>query len=261
MQALVRAIGVVAPGLPDWQAARHCLRAPGTWSPVPVQCPRSALLARAEARRATSLVHLALATAEQVLPRAADVPPSLPTVFASADGDLEILERNCLTLADGEPWISPNRFHNSVHNAPSGYWSIATGCQGPSTTLSAGDASFAAGVLEAVTQLATSDADHCLLVACDSASPPTLADCRPTPEPFATALLLGRTGTGSALRVGLEGRGTPTPCADDRLEALRRANSIGRALPLLAALAQDTPAIVRLERPGGMLRLDVEPSA
>ncbi|MDZ7749005.1 MAG: beta-ketoacyl synthase chain length factor [Halofilum sp. (in: g-proteobacteria)] len=258
MRAVVRGVGLTGPGLPDWAHARACLARGGSAAAQATARPRSALLARAEARRATGLVHLALASAEQVLPAPADVPADLPVVFASADGDLDILERNCATLAEPEPWISPNRFHNSVHNAPSGYWSIATGCRGPSTTLCAGDESFAAGLLEAATEVATTDSDACLLVACDPASPPSLAGCRPVPDPFAVALLLGRDGPGTPLRLGLEGAGADTPCAGARLEALRTANPAARSLPLLAALAAATPASVRLARPGGRLRVDLE---
>ena len=47
--------------------------------------------------------------------------------------------------------LSPTRFHNSVHNAPAGYWGIATGAHGPHRLrLCAYDASFAAGLLEAL---------------------------------------------------------------------------------------------------------------
>lgn len=261
MEAVVHGIGITGPGLPDWETARHRLAA-GPVEATATPCrPRSALLDKAEARRAPDLVHLALATAEQVLPRAADVPPALPTVFASADGDLDILERSCRTLAESDPWISPNRFHNSVHNAPSGYWSIANGCQGPSTTLSAGDATFAAGLLEAVTQVVTGSADACLLVVYDQASPATLADARPVDRPFAAALLLGRDGPGPRLHLGLDGPGEASACTDPGLERLRGANPAARGLPLLVALARAKQATLSLARAGGTLRLDLEAPA
>ena len=52
---------------------------------------------------------------------------TLRPVFASGNGDGitvgAILEM--LTKPDG--FVSPTQFHNSVHNAAAGYWSIGTG--------------------------------------------------------------------------------------------------------------------------------------
>ena len=49
--------------------------------------------------------------------------------------------------------VSPTRFHNSVHNAAAGYWTIGAGAMQPATAISAFDASFAQGLLEAMVQL------------------------------------------------------------------------------------------------------------
>ena len=49
-----------------------------------------------------------------------------------------------------ERLISPTRFHNSVHNAAAGYWGIATGATPAANALCADDASFGAGLLEAL---------------------------------------------------------------------------------------------------------------
>ena len=74
--------------------------------------------------------------------------------------------------------VSPTRFHNSVHNAPSGYWAVATGSREPSTSLCAYDASFAAGLLEAAAQ-ATVDDRPVTLVAYDLPYPEPLQRARP----------------------------------------------------------------------------------
>ncbi len=47
----------------------------------------------------------------------------------------------------GPAWCRPTQFHNSVHNAVAGYWSIATKSTQPMTCLAAHDHSFAAGLL------------------------------------------------------------------------------------------------------------------
>src|SRR3546814_3866786 len=75
-------------------------------------------------------------------------PASLPSVFASTHGDLPIMDYMCATLASEPRTISPTKFHNSVHNAAAGYWTIGSGCMHASTAVSAFDASFAQGLVE-----------------------------------------------------------------------------------------------------------------
>ena len=50
--------------------------------------------------------------------------------------------------------MSPIRFHNSVHNAAAGYWTIGTDCHEPYTALSAFEDTFGEGLLEALSQAA-----------------------------------------------------------------------------------------------------------
>ena len=59
-------------------------------------------------------------------------------MFASTYGDLAITDYMCSTLAKAPMTLSPTRFHNSVHNAAAGYWSIATACRQPYCALGAG---------------------------------------------------------------------------------------------------------------------------
>src|SRR5690606_15774154 len=85
--------------------------------------------------------------------------------------------------------ISPTRFHNSVTNAPAGYWSIAMRSMAPATVVCAYDGSFSAGLLEAVSQV--SDAQRaCLLLAYDTDYPEPLRSLRPIPDGFGVALVL-----------------------------------------------------------------------
>ena len=60
-------------------------------------------------------------------------PATLPSVFTSAHGDLAVNDYMSSTLATQPTAISPTRFHNSVHNAAAGYWTIATGCHAASS--------------------------------------------------------------------------------------------------------------------------------
>src|SRR6185437_4923435 len=96
----------------------------------------------------------------------------------------------CMTLASGERQLSPTRFHNSVHNAASGYWSIAAAATSASSVLCAYDASFGAGLLEALTQVVV-DRTSVLLVAYDAGYPEPLRAARPIPDAFGVAMVLG----------------------------------------------------------------------
>jgi len=146
-------------------------------------------------------------------------------------------------LASTDRQLSPTRFHNSVHNAPSGYWSIATGCMLPSTALCAYDASFAAGLLESLTQLGSGNA-AVLLIAYDSGYPPPLAKLRPLPDALGVGLALSATQTAHSIaRITVSTFSTDPglatqELADAGLETLRRQIPAARALPLLSAIAQ-----------------------
>jgi hypothetical protein len=155
----------------------------------------------AERRRIGLVVKLALGVGLQAISTAGVAPDNLPTVFASSGGDGENCHEICQALANDEKLISPTRFHNSVHNAAAGYWSIATRSKAASNALCAFDWSFAAGLLEAVTQVVV-DRTRVLLVAYDVPYPQPLFAKRPIPEAFGVAFVLapadGSPGTGAA---------------------------------------------------------------
>ena len=257
LEARIAGIGLCAPGLPDWATGRTLLAGEADW-PESAELGRLApeMLPANERRRTTVLIRLALQAAQQAL---AGHEGEIPSVFASSGGDLEIVDRILQALQmPGRP-VSPTHFHNSVHNAPAGYASIARRDPAPSTSLSAHDASLAVGLLEALTRLAAGDG-AVLLVAYDHPPPPTLAPFRPLRAPFALALLLRAGGSVPRLRV--------QPAADgesrmDRpaLERLRSGNPAARGLPLLERLARGAGGTVHLPMPRGSLAVDVEPGA
>ena len=77
-------------------------------------------------------------------------------------------------LASAPLTLSPTRFHNSVHNAAAGYWTIGANAMAPATAISALQGSFGQGLLESMVQLATGS-DAVLLVAYDSTATGPLA--------------------------------------------------------------------------------------
>ncbi len=244
----VRGIGIQAPGMQGWPACRRALSGRVPYSCQTMVLPAPEILPANERRRATASVRLALSAAQEAAAASGLDVSTFATVFTSSDGDGVILDEICDTLGRAPLDLSPTRFHNSVHNAPAGYWSIATGGRHASTSLCAFNASFAAGLIEAAVQMA---ADHApvLLVASDLPFPPLLNPLRPVTVPVGVALALS-TAPGSApmarCTLALEACPASAFSGQGGLDAVY-ANPAGRALPLLALLAQGTSGTVRLE--------------
>jgi len=126
--AFVESITLLGPGLADWPAARRVLAGEAPYTPAPAVVPAPALLPANERRRSGQAVRSALAVSTSP-------PTGIATVFASSSADGDTCHAICEQLAGEDRLISPTRFHNSVHNAPAGYWSIATPDMNPSTSL------------------------------------------------------------------------------------------------------------------------------
>ncbi len=238
-QAWIDGVALWSPTLPGWAASRAALAQTGT-VPAPVQQrPAPTLLAANERRRAPDAVLLALEVAQQATADSGHTIQQLPSVFASAHGDLAITDALCRTLAHNPALLSPTRFHHSVHNAASGYWAIAAGCQASSTALAALQHSFAAGLLEALC-LCAADDQPALLVACDTEAVGPLASTNASRGLLALALVLSpRPGPSSGWTVHwqLGSTSAPTPAHSPAAQALAQ-NASAPGLPLFETLAR-----------------------
>ncbi|HKE44746.1 MAG TPA: beta-ketoacyl synthase chain length factor [Steroidobacteraceae bacterium] len=238
--AFLAGVGVIAPGLTSWQQAAEVLQGSAPYVPAPVGAVQSELLPPNERRRAPLGVRMALRAAQEATATLGS-PTDLASVFASSDADIEIIHRISMALAEPSRSVSPTDFHNSVHNAAAGYWSIGTRARGPSTALSAYDFNLAAGLNEALALLKFDDTDV-LLVLYDVPVPPPLFSARPISQPVAVALLLTRACAQPLASLSLCTASTESTLQDPQLEALRRGNPAAGALPLLEALARRRPA-------------------
>ena len=255
----VEAIGIAAPGLPDWPATRAILRGEAPYQPDDLPPYQPQLLRPNERRRATPAVRQAFRAAESACIASGRAPGEYAAVFTTSDADMSIIDRIGLALADSARIISPIDFHNSVHNAAAGYWSIAVDGRLPSTTLCAYDASFSAGLLEAAVMTVVDGFDS-LLVAYDVPAPTLLQPKRAIFNAVSTALTLCRARPPRpCARLQLRRDHTPiTTLQDPALENLRRSNPAARALPLLRLLALETSGVVAVEDAGGgSLRIEV----
>jgi hypothetical protein len=131
--------------------------------------PACALLPSRLARRTSLLTRMAIEVATQAAPSTALA--TTPTVFATAYGETEtlgaLLEQLCL---DGE--LSPTRFHNSVYNTASGYFTIAAGNKTFTTTIAAGPDTVPMALLEGICLLEERGGDVVIIVADEAPTSP-----------------------------------------------------------------------------------------
>lgn len=258
MEAIyIHGIGFAAPGLPDWESTAATLRSERAYQPEPLPKFRTALLPRNESRRAGNGVNMAFRVAEAAC--AGRDPAGFAAVFASSAGDIDIADWLCAEVNTTERAVSPTRFHNSVHNAASGYWSLATGSREVATSLSGGAAGFVMALRETWGLLAANSLPV-LLVCYDVDGTGPLHASRPDiGGSCSLAWLLDRGAAGALARLSRPAPSDePIDRMDDpRLEALRHANPTARSLPLLAALAQERSDRVVVESKQGNIGVDV----
>ncbi|HVK56073.1 MAG TPA: beta-ketoacyl synthase chain length factor [Burkholderiales bacterium] len=263
MRIFVEGVGLLGPGLHGWQASRAVLMGDEPYVHAPTIVTASDLLPPAERRRTGVPVKLALAVGREAFLNAERDASATPTVFTSSGGDSDNVHQICETLATPEREVSPTRFHNSVHNAAAGYWSIAAQSRESSTSLCCHDASFAAGLLEAATEIVV-DGQPVALIAYDQPYPEPLQAVRMIGANFAVALVLTphvSDRTFAALDVTfVTETANPTLMADSALESVRSTIPAARSLPLLRVLACGATEELIIEYlPGNHLRVVVTP--
>lgn len=248
LTAYIEGIGLLGPGLTDWPSSRAILTGQQSYQPNKTILPPPTLLPSAERRRSGKIVKLTLATGLEAVTAAGIDATTLPSVFSSSGGDGDNCHAICEMLASDDRQVSPTRFHNSVHNAAAGYWGIATGAMMSSSVLSAYDASFAAGLLETITQVVVDNA-RSILLACDTAYPEPLHSVRPISDAFGISLVLAPQQSAQALaKISINlTDASADQIANTELESLRTAIPAARGLPLLQAIAMQQHTHVILD--------------
>lgn len=252
LDAFVDGIGLLGPGFSSWSEGRVQLDGSIPYTPARTELPLPMALPPAERRRAGIVVKVSLAVAGEAVAASGLQAATLPSVFTSSSGDAINCHEICSALASSDRLISPTRFHNSVHNASSGYWSISSGSMASSSVLCARDGSFSAGLLEAMTQVAVEQVSV-LLVAYDTNYPEPLFSKRPLPDTFGVALVLSPArGARSQARWSLNPRNCFTQSEADRmgdpaLEQLRASIPAARCLPLIQGTGSERSGTVVLD--------------
>lgn len=189
MTIYMSSVGLVTPGMPNWKVGQQVLSGHIPLCAEPLQRYKPQMLPPNERRRATELVRMAFRACEDAVYSIQQDLSTIASVFATSGGDYQIVDQICRTLKTAEHAVSPTQFHNSVHNAAAGYWSIATGSHAPSVCLAGYDTTFATGLLEAASFIMVEKLTT-LYTAYDMIPPSPLSGKRAITAPFAVALLL-----------------------------------------------------------------------
>lgn len=253
MKVYVRQFGIWSPWFANQQAFIDLLdqqagnqQSPELGEPTATP-PKPELIPRNERRRAPLSVRLAVEVASQAMADSGLNGADIASVFAFGQGDTDITDYMCSVLATEEKMLSPTKFHNSVHNAASGYWTISSVCQQASNSISAFDQSVPLGLLEAVSQVCFEDRP--VLLSCYDISPqPILQFPLFAQHPFACAMLLVPESQHRAGDASLEiqpgaGQYDWGPISLAALQNVYDSNPAARCLPLAEALAKKGSAI------------------
>ena len=225
---------LIAPGLSDEKIVLSVLRGDQKWVDELLPALQPSMLPANERRRTTPVIKIVLQSLQPLL-KEAEHTSDVAMVFASSDGDLGVVDKICQALATTEKMVSPTLFHNSVHNAPAGYCAIASSMQGPSVSLSAGDATFSSGLLDAYTQV-LSEQREVLFVAYDVVAPSPLDAARHFEHSFSIAMRFSPSPKGdesSSISVSMGSEDTLSDCDNASLEMLKQGNPNAACLPLL----------------------------
>ncbi len=200
------------------------------------------------ARRFTSLVTQMHLEASGLALAAATVDAKrVRSIFASANGELATA-LHILESMDASASVSAARFVQSVHNTPSGVFSIATGNTLPSNTVAAGEDTVAAALVEAAWMCAEDPSP----VLVSFADEPIPALFRPEREvtALAVAFVVAGEGAGRKCTLYADDGVSPEPGASGQHDvsspirlALALAASLGARhdAMLLGSLATDGP--------------------
>ena len=262
----IRGVSLWGPGLEGWAASAIVLAGRAPHAPRESPPPAPALLPPNERRRTGAVVRLALHVAQEAVVASGLDAAALRCVFGSANGDGPIVGSILDTLTqaapDRERIVSPTQFHNSVHNAAAGYWSIANHNPLPATCLGCHDSTWAAALLMAMLEVDAGAA--VLLCVYDHPMPAPYARLRPVVAPFGMGLVLTPPSGRGLARLTVahstgEAEGETAP-RDPGLAALAAGNPAAQSLRLLEHLARREAGRCDAGYFEGSLRIEVQPA-
>ncbi|MDA1076509.1 MAG: beta-ketoacyl synthase chain length factor [Proteobacteria bacterium] len=249
MKARLLGAGVWARGLTCYADLVDLIGSDKSLQNADFTTPAPASIPSRERRRAGLMISMAVEVAHQACDHAAVMKAEIPSVFTSAMCDTQITDYMGRKLAGAEKLLSPTRFHNSVHNAASGYWSISAENRASSSYIGASSHSVGAALLDVIS-LVNDVHEPALLVGYDLATEPPFDDVFAIQETMAFALVFAPLDfrSESDLNVMIELnclqiRDNPQAQASQAehtgLKHLAQANPMGSAITLLERVADE----------------------
>jgi hypothetical protein len=234
-------VGAWGPSFRNWQDLQDLMAGKnveddGAKGPKPEVIPAN------ERRRAPLPVRLAVEASSQACAMANLEPSSLASVFVSGLGDTQLTDYMCKVLAGENKSLSPTKFHNSVHNAAAGYWTISTDCMQAANSVAGFNESVSLTLMEAVVQ-AHGEQRPLLLTFYDAPSSPILKELLENEQPFAVSIILTPVASDASvnLTASVEERRVEWPIVDLQgvLAECYQYNPCAKILPVLQFLTGD----------------------
>ena len=248
MKVGINGIGLWGPTLQGWQEILPVFAGEAEYNLSDFTAPNPSTISARERRRSPLPVKLGVEVAQQACDMAGIDASTVASVFTSAMGDTGITDYMCRQLASPQKMLSPTKFHNSVHNAPSGYWSIAAQNRSSSGFICGFEYSFSVALLEA-TVLCVTENCPVVLVANDVAHRAPFEDIVCIEHSFACAVLLDPIPDTNYWSLDLEYCTGPVAWplpGHTALAKLSESNPAARSLAFLEAFAGTNPTELRL---------------
>ncbi|WP_331352931.1 beta-ketoacyl synthase chain length factor [Cellvibrio sp. UBA7671] len=237
-------IGAWGPAFNNWPELQALFANPAIGDDLQwaTQVPKPEIIPANERRRAPLPVRAAVEVSWQALQQSGLASSDVACVFGSGLGDTEITDYMCRVLTTAEKQLSPTKFHNSVHNAAAGYWTISTGCMKSANSIAAYQNTAGLSLLEAIIQCQQHQ-EPVLITLFDTAAHDAYRQIFACEHSFAAALLVVPAGSAASpvarLTMGDDSAATPTAPVfpHELLGNLYRDNPAAKVLGLLQQLA------------------------
>lgn len=245
-RARIVAIGAWGQEFRNWQDLQHLFigrtcEDDGSKGPKPEVIPAN------ERRRAPLPVRLAVESSWQATEQSTYQSAELSSVFVSALGDTQLTDYMCKVLAGDSKQLSPTKFHNSVHNAAAGYWTISTTCMKSANSVAGYEESVSLTLLEALTQIHI-EKTPILLTFYDAPVSKVLKGLFKNDYPFAVSIILAPEQadcSGQKISATIENEMTQWPKLESihhNVNAIYESTPTARILALLEQHAKGSPA-------------------
>jgi len=143
----------------------------------------------------------------------------------------------CKVLAGENKALSPTKFHNSVHNAAAGYWTISTGCMQAANSIAGYEESVPLTLMESLIQ-ADAEQRPILMTFYDAPVSPVLKSLLKNEHAFSVSMIIAPSSisnsTGKRFSANISTQPAKWPLRDwaEPLDTCYHTNPVGRILPL-----------------------------